>query len=613
MPDYTTKNLGFAMPEGSDLVRHGDDAIRTNAEATVKALNESRYHRGTASDGTDWNNVTTPGAYYTGGASSLASQSNLAEKWPSTILVAGDAGVYSQMQITYGAKENLYYRTCSPSGEWSPWKSPHFDSGKIPDGQNIDDMRGPAWSGVWSEDGGSVAGTWTGTLPPGLAKWIPGQFLIIGNADGQTNLATQMYFPYAASSIKGFFYRTIQKYKETGANAWTPWLWIGGGSAGGTNEIGSLSLGGRAARVQAFKDAYPPKITNGKGAVVFRYDHGLNNLKDYILPLHKKYDIPLYVCLNSRKWDDPTNNQVKPSEVKAWVDTGLVEIGNHTATHLNANGTTDIYDTIVNGRKELESQLGITIHGFTVPGVAPPPQGEKFDGFAGGTLSEYSDSYAGALIQSTHAICSGTFGPDYRPLDGSQWIGTRHTGIESKTPAEVDPYIQGAVDRRAAITLMSHPSVLGSSGKFSASDLEATLKTVRSLIDAGKLARLTYYESHTALLYDASKPQPGTWVDITKRLTGYKSGDAMIRRDGATVTLVMSTLVCEQQSSSSEIHKNAIPDGYKPTPMKYIHLPLPQLSSNHSSGPVVVYRNQISIIGAPGKSTSGLVTWITDD
>lgn len=320
---------------------------------------------------------------------------------------------------------------------------------------------------------------------------------------------------------------------------WNDWVEVGAGGGGPSDiPVNALAVGGRDMRMRLFKDQYPLVSTGDKGAVVFRYDHGLTNFKNVLLPLHEQYGIVPYVAMNSRNWDLPENSGATQAEAKTWN----VEWGNHTSDHNDKTGIHDVWDTIVNGRIELEEQVGKTVHGFTVPGLPASggPSYDKLDGFGVGYASGYSNSYAGNLILNHHAICSGTMGDVYRPLDGQIRIGMRHTGWENRTWEQVKYVIDSAISSKTVVTLMQHPRTMNMSGYWTPALADQVLAYVRSKIDAGELANISYMQSHHAQL-DPLNPEviDSGWRDMTGNLlygwTARAGGGAFMRRVGERV------------------------------------------------------------------------------
>lgn len=327
----------------------------------------------------------------------------------------------------------------------------------------------------------------------GLAEQIPSNVIVGGS--GSKFTATQMQI-----SVTGELRIYVRSKKSS--TSWTPWANIlesggGGGSSSGPTVNYGAPAGSHELRAQAFKDVYPVKSTGNKGVVCFRYDHGLTNFKATLLAMHQAAGIPFYIAMNSRLWAIEENSGATQTDVKAWIASGLCEIGNHTSDHIDRNTAEGIYDTIVNGRKELESQLGITVHGFTVPGLT---EFNKFEGFNSGSLDSYSETLAGGLILANHGICSGAIGNTHRKLDGIVRQGGRHYTWEKSAWADLKTQIDTAVTNKTALTIMAHPRNLGTSGYFTASLAQQAITYVKSLIDAGQLANMSYYQSHHATL-----------------------------------------------------------------------------------------------------------------
>ena len=325
---------------------------------------------------------------------------------------------------------------------------------------------------------------------------------------------------------------------------WNDWVEVGAGGGGPSDiPVNALAVGGRDMRMRLFKDQYPLVSTGDKGAVVFRYDHGLTNFKNVLLPLHEQYGIVPYVAMNSRNWDLPENSGATQAEAKTWD----VEWGNHTSDHNDKTGIHDVWDTIVNGRIELEEQVGKTVHGFTVPGLPASggPSYDKLDGFGVGYASGYSNSYAGNLILNHHAICSGVQGAIFRPLDGVIRIGMRHTGWENKAWANIKADIDQAIATKTVVTLMQHPRTMNMSGYWTPALADQVLAYVRSKIDSGELANISYMQSHHAQLAPLDAGGGGTpsepaiyrsgLRDITGELRDGWTGSLFVEREGDNV------------------------------------------------------------------------------
>lgn len=456
-------------------------AARYLADITGPMGPVGNLSRGTMPTNSDADDYTTSGLWYTGGTGIIETQKNLAVKIPSEFFVLEGNAPYSitQFQMPSSVSNtNVYWRSKVSSGSWSSWMMLNFNQGVMPENTDMDEF----WSPGMFYTGG--AGSFEGHT--NLAVSTPSNVIVLGVETRFT--VSQIQIPVTSGN---FYFRT-----RINGTTFSPWINLTGGGGGGAAPTYGAGVPSDL-RIQAFKDEYPLATTGNKGVVVFRYDHGLTNLKDSLLPLHKAAGIPFYVAMNSRLWSEAENSGASKGDAKSWIASGIAEFGNHTSDHKDRNTGQGIYDTIVNGRKELEEQLGVTIHGFTVPGLT---EYNKLEGFGSGSLDSYSDTLAGSLILANHAIASGVIGSSMRPLDGIVRQGGRHYTWESSSFTEIKTQIDLAVSGKKALTLMAHPRTMGASGYWTPSLAAQVINYVKTQIAAGKLANISYYQSHHAKL-----------------------------------------------------------------------------------------------------------------
>lgn len=438
--------------------------------------------RGVMPANSNANYFTTSGLWYTGGVGIIETQTNLAVNIPSEFFVLASNAPFSitQFQMPSSVTDtNVHWRSKKNSTDWSAWTTLNFNQGIMPASTNMDDF----WSPGMFYTGG--AGAFEGHT--NLAVSTPSNILVLGMATKFT--VSQIQIPVTSGK---FYFRT-----KINGDTFSPWIDLTGGGGGGGAAPTYGAGTPNEMRIQAFKDEYPLASTGGKGCVVFRYDHGLTNIKGTLLPLHQAAGIPFYVAMNSRTWSEAENSSATQADAKSWISSGIAQFGNHTADHKDRNTGAGIYDAIVNGRKELETQLGRIIHGFTVPGLT---EYNKFEGFGSGTLDSYSETLAGSLILANHAIASGAVGTAQRKLDGVVRQGGKHYTWESATLAEIQAQIDAAVTGKTALTLMCHPRTMGLSGYWTPTLAAQVITYVKSKIDAGQLANISYYQSHHAKL-----------------------------------------------------------------------------------------------------------------
>lgn len=462
----------------------------------VEAMEKSvGWYKGIIPEGTNVKTFNKPGLWYVS-ASVLPTITNLPPVGVESVVgyveikSNGANAVTETFFYLHGTSPEIWYMnsvSLSVRGEWIRI-SPDYTISNLPSNTNLDTF---FKYGRFAINAGPALDTVTGLPPEAVGK--PGILDSIASKKEGAAWGAQIYYVHGVAAI---WYRTT----ITISGLRSPWvnLLAQGGSSGPSAPNFNATPASHEMRVQAFKDAYPLVTTGQKGVVCFRYDHGLANIKSSIVGLHRASGIPFMVALNSRNIGKSNGDEgVTYEDLKAWASEGLAEYANHTSDHTDKNTAEGMYDTVVNGRLELEAGLGSTIHSFIVPGVSGH---NKFEGFGSGSLNSYSDTLMGGLVLANHGLTSGTVGPIQRPLDGVVRQGTRHITWESMTFAEVKAYIDDAVAKKTAVTLMAHPIRLGDSGFFNSALVKQTVEYVKSLIDAGKLANISYNQSHHATL-----------------------------------------------------------------------------------------------------------------
>lgn len=117
-----------------------------------------------------------------------------------------------------------------------------------------------------------------------------------------------------------------------------------------------------------------------KRYIIITVDDGYKDNHDLLLPLLKKYNFKAVVYVvtgeHFNRWDveDKTHPEkpvslMSPAEIKALHDSGLVEIGGHTATHPRLHQLTyeQQREEIETNKKDLESLLGAPLTSFAYP------------------------------------------------------------------------------------------------------------------------------------------------------------------------------------------------------------------------------------------------------
>lgn len=457
--------------------------------ATLQGPAGPGFLRGRLPNGTNVNTFRTPGIWIIPTLGAAQSMIGLPVAWPGVLFIKADSSVseiiVTQEFSTYRAgneidKAGIWDRLSAGTDAYSSWSRRPIDHGAAIGAFDLDTL---------SDGKIAVYGSNASTLVNGPPNAAPG-IVCTWTASSFTVMKAQLYMEYGTNGR--ILFRGTANISG-GMSQWKDLTATGGGGDAPLFGAGTPS----EMRIQAFKDDYPLVTTGNKGAVVFRYDHGLKNLKSGIVPVHAAAGLPYYIALNSRNWDLAENAGTTQADARSWIASGLAEFGNHCADHTDKTTAAAIHDTVVKGREELEEQLQTVIHGFTVPGVG----GGGFGGFTDGKMNAYSSTYMGEVLLANHAICSGNIGlTNRRKLDGVVRQGGRHYTWESATFTQVKEQIDLAVSEKRALTLMAHPSRFGTAGYFNAALLQQVIDYVKSLINSGMLANISYYQSHHAKL-----------------------------------------------------------------------------------------------------------------
>lgn len=490
---------GLVYPAGSSTFDGVfPDGFKAMMDSVGSALTKSRWLRPSLTGDVPTNSLNESGLHpVTSSATAQTLGLPSATMGFLEVLYANDS--YSKQTWIPMGGGTAWSRVCN-SGTWSAWRPISGTRGTIPANTDMDLVRGSEWAGDWDMPLAPTTNTLTGTLPTGQETWLPGQFRVMGWAGGTTNLSSQLYLPYQDN---GVWYRTISNYSQTGAPAWTPWVNLAG-------DPGALiGAAPNAMLVQDFTRRRGPVRTNGKGAVALRFDHGLANFRDKILPLLRARGLKASLALNSRAWGLAENGGVSAADVDGWVTEGVVEVWNHGAHHADAVTSAELEDTIVTGLAELSSQIpSAQIDGWVVPGVG----GTNYNGFnGGGSLDAFTSTEAGRLILANHAVSTGAIsGTAHRVLDGTVRQGMGHYTLDAVTGTAAQYQIDLAATNVTGIQLMLHPSVVDEPDKVTTAKLTEVLDYIVAKRDAGEIVVLSPYQ---LMLADAQSITPADLAD----------------------------------------------------------------------------------------------------
>lgn len=405
------------------------------------------------------------------------------------------AGVIEVKKVSgYGWREVVYAPTgvdyfwravTSPTDEnvmlpWEKWAVPRpVAQGNLPDGTDWNALYSTGiyrLSGSGSLDERGHTGfppdaTTNGTLTvkngvrPGVNPWASQMFEQFGTNPG-------IWWRITRSAIHG---------------QWNDWVLLThddyGRNSGQTNEIlkeqftlrrgGSIGIG-------------------AKGAVAFRFDHGLNNFASIVLPLLEKYGFPssqaYFTDMFGASAYTGEDDQHDWADAATWAATKGVEPTSHSHTHGMVHGRAAIEQQIKGSKTILESEIpGSVVETYTIPGGGS----DYFPG--GGDPADYYGTMSGRMILDTYAVASGYLGGNIRTLDGTIRQGLRHVTIDqADSAAAAHNVVTRAAATGGGVVIMMHPSRIGyGTGYTTAADLESLIAHVAQLRDEGRIEVMT--------------------------------------------------------------------------------------------------------------------------
>lgn len=389
----------------------------------------------------------------------------------------------------------------------------------------------------------------------------------VGSSDSMINkppnvgnspfLMSKVISPFGHATITWYGYSGTSNgvyENHTGNSAHTSWV---GWRRLDNENVSASGLAGVAnmLRVQEFRDAIGPVVTNGRGAVALRFDHGLANFNAKQRALLEARGIKYSLALSARNFNAGENAGVTAAMVNNWVG---AEVWNHGANqHQDQSSVAGLTDQIVKGLEELQAALpGKKIWGYAVPGTGGTGQG----GFFGGaTVEQFYNTLAGDLILTNHAVSSGSMpGTARRVIDGRVRQGQAHFTIEAQTVARIKTEIDYAVSNRVGVQLMMHPSLMDTAGYLTTAQFTEVLDYIVAKRDSGELAVLSPYEMMVA----EAQPEKA-FIARNVRSLWVKSGTegrVELTRSGNTVHLNVYGAPC----TLAQLTQITLPVGFRP-------------------------------------------------
>ena len=249
-------------------------------------------------------------------------------------------------------------------------------------------------------------------------------------------------------------------------------------------------LAGMRMDFEAIRQSRFGKIgTSGRIPVSFRVDHQIDEFIEHFGPLFKARALPLSVGLVTKSVGNPSAAYEPTTATWEDVRTQIQDIGgeiwSHSQTHSDpgVNGSTSLYDEIVESKRDIEAQ-GIGVMGFQQPG-GPATYGPFR------TMADYN-SPDGRLIRETYPLIeSYRWGTEYRVLPSHGVFGDSHFTLDTATLDQAKEWIEMATMLRRGVQFMWHPKFLLDPGGMGLAVFEQFLDHVVALRDAGEVEVLT--------------------------------------------------------------------------------------------------------------------------
>lgn len=429
----------------------------------------------------DLNVVTTPGAY----SQSSASSATQAANYP----VASLRGVLEVLP-TSSANRNMriqrftvedgrsWTRRLYGSGNWSKWAQVTTFTGGDLGTQDLDSVLIP---GSYSQGGADNA-----TPERGYPVAERGSLIVLDPNPANANQKIQQY---VSSQSNRIWIRNIY-----GSGNWSEWNEIGA-----TREVPVGGIGNpyqHLIRERELRRRVGPIHTGGKAVVALVMDHGTKNFKEIVLPALRDRGLRVTFALNSNRLEPnfrhyASEGNIPWSEIKSWADEGVIEVANHSASHLLDSN--DLQSEIIGSREFIESQIGRPVDSWVQPGL----QAEGWGGFNNGIAPEdYYSTTAGAMILDGHAVVTGSI-PDtdtandrVYPVDGHIPIGMNGTWLDSGSESVISlikQQIGQAVDAHGRYIVRFHPVSIDDGKQITSATLLSFLDWIQGEVDAGRI------------------------------------------------------------------------------------------------------------------------------
>ena len=482
----TTPEYGLQYPDPFDLLATYPQLGKHNAETLERLISDiqsSKISKPLVNE--NLNTILVPGPYAQTSANNATPSLNypFAERGALLVLDPNPLNPNQKIQMYVSSQNNrIALRNIYGAGNWSAWKEIGTLTAKRDlVNENLNTILVP----------GPYAQTSANNATPSLNYPFAerGALLVLDPNPLNPNQKIQMY---VSSQNNRIALRNIY-----GAGNWSAWKEIGTGPSAPASTGAEHLLRERDMRRRI------GKISVGdRAAITMICDHGTLKFRDILLPALRARGLRVTLALNANRLNPSfrhysSEGDVPWSEVKAWAESGDVEIANHSASHaLDLSGDALIREEIVGSRERIEAEIDMPVDTWVQPGLLA----NGWDGFDNGTsIEKYWSTSAGRMVFDGHAVITGSIsqGTAYDgrvyDMDGHIPVGFQGTFLDSGTSGTINN-LKNGIDRAVAdggkYVIRFHPVAIDDGTQISTSTLLDFLDYLKARVDAGDIAVL---------------------------------------------------------------------------------------------------------------------------
>lgn len=464
--DAEVRGAGYRLPQPTDLISGGDDAIRANAHAAF----DGRLWRGDL-DGNSNLAALDPGMYRISN-STIATTLGLPAARPGVIENANvlTTGARTQRFQTLGVGgegTRVFYRD-QFTGTWSPWKEVQLGmtyQGVLPSNSDLNDIRS---DGVY----GAASGV-TVNRPVAINGIV--EVMSVGTG------VMQRYTTVNATP------QVWMRRGQSDGSSWFPWVRI---DAGGIELDGSGGGGlGHDLLRQGIQARKGGRIgTAGRGVIALRFDDAPAEFVAKVLPLLEERGLPFTRVTTSESVNGVDLPAGTFDDMQDYSIAFGGEVWNHGRTHGEASGA-ELTPEISGALDTLRAAMPR----LPIDCFAPPGGSISWGGYMpSNSVENYTTTVAGQMVMNLHGFVTGYYLDSYYwPLDGTMRDGQNHYSCDVYNANTMKTLIDRARDWQVGIVMMWHAHNLDTSGNTTTAALTEALDYLAAERDAGNVLALT--------------------------------------------------------------------------------------------------------------------------